>query len=156
MRASIGRKDGEREMMLDAYVAEEGPRRGFSLVGWKENLPRNLATQGEPPVTKCLGQSLTYIVMRKRTMFATTITGTSHGEWLLYGLPLPFNRGGGTDGEGVGCTAAEVSPTRGCTLISNSSPAPAPAPPVPLVLCFLIALVPFVFWFWVEQRNLTN
>lgn len=27
----------------DTYVVEEGPRRGFSLNGWNENLPKNPA-----------------------------------------------------------------------------------------------------------------
>lgn len=54
------------------HVVEEGPKRGFSLRGSKDSLPRNLATQ-EPSV--CLGQLLTYMVTMNTATLATTNMG---------------------------------------------------------------------------------
>lgn len=53
------------------YVEEEGPKRGFSLNGWKENLPRNPATQS----SSCLGQLLKYMTTTNITILATTNKG---------------------------------------------------------------------------------
>jgi len=58
------------------YVAEEGPRSGFSRSGWKAKRPRNPAVQLE----LCLGQSLTYMVTRKMATQATVAAETSHGD----------------------------------------------------------------------------
>jgi hypothetical protein len=78
------------------YVDEEGPRRGLSLRVWKENLPKNLATQE----VEFLGQLLTYMVTTKSAMFATTKLGTSHGTHRLNALnssPPPPPTASGAD-----------------------------------------------------------
>lgn len=102
-------------------MEEEGPRRGFSLRVWNENLPKNLATQE----VEFLGQLLTYMVTTKSAMFATTKVGTSHGNHRLNGLnssPLSARIAGCCDDDVVagvgsnGCTA--LAPRRGWTLIS--------------------------------------
>lgn len=67
----------ERE--LEADVSEEGPRRGFSLVGWKEKRPRKGAKQAE----ECLGQSFRYMVARKTATLAAVMSGTSQAECLF-------------------------------------------------------------------------
>jgi hypothetical protein len=60
-------------------VAEEGPKRGLSFKGSKENLPRNLATHFPSSLLcKCLGQLLMHITTMKTATFATTNIGTSH------------------------------------------------------------------------------
>lgn len=58
------------------YVAEEGPRSGFSRSGWKAKRPRKPAAQLE----LCLGQSFTYMVTRKMATQATVAADTSHGD----------------------------------------------------------------------------
>lgn len=55
------------------------------MMVWKENLPKNLATQE----VEFFGQLLTYMVVTKRTMLATTKAGTSHGAHRLNGLNSP-------------------------------------------------------------------
>jgi hypothetical protein len=84
-------------------VDEEGPRRGFSLRVWKENLPKNLAMQE----VEFLGQLFTYMVTTKSAMFATTKLGTSHGTHRLNTLnssPLPTARGADDVVAGAGLT----------------------------------------------------
>lgn len=81
------------------YVEEEGPRRGFSLRGWNENLPRKRTTQEELR----LGQSFTDMVTANTTTFAATIAGTSHGAHLCRG------RGGGSGLRGGGGAATAVA-----------------------------------------------
>jgi hypothetical protein len=66
------------------YVAEEGPRSGFSLSGWKEKRLRNPATQAPPPRWRrepaaWAGQLLAYMVTANSTMLAATTSGTAHG-----------------------------------------------------------------------------
>lgn len=61
------------------YVCDEGPRRGFSFMGWKENLPKKSATQE----SELLGQSLTYMVMINTTTLATTKAGISQANHFL-------------------------------------------------------------------------
>lgn len=97
-------------------MEEEGPRRGFSLVGWKEKRPRKEATQEE----ECWGQLLTDIVMIKSIMLAAVIRGTSQGEWLLFlyahgGLALGLGvtageRPGGGGGVGTVIWSSPVAP----------------------------------------------
>jgi hypothetical protein len=63
-------------MVECTYVAEEGPRSGFSRSGWKAKRPRNPAAQLE----LWRGQSLTYMVTRKMATQATVAAETSHGD----------------------------------------------------------------------------
>lgn len=81
-------------------VEEEGPKRGFSLRGWKENLPRKEATHEELPVKECLGQSFMYMVTMKTTMLANTNVGTSQGNQRLKRLKLWSSTAGGFCGDG--------------------------------------------------------
>jgi len=103
-------------------VEEEGPRRGFSLRGWKENLPKEGATQ-EPELE---GQSLTYMTAIKTATLATTNKGTSHGtqflktDWFWNWL-------------GCGGEPAGVFACLGCTFISTLS---FPASPLPIIFFF--------------------
>lgn len=63
---------------ISDYVEEEGPKRGFCLVGSKENRPRNLATHLSPnPTGWCFGQLLIYITTTNTAILATTTMGTS-------------------------------------------------------------------------------
>ena len=56
------RRDSEKQVKRkQTYVADDGPRSGFSLSGWKANRPRKAAAQ----LVLCLGQSFTYMVTRK-------------------------------------------------------------------------------------------
>lgn len=87
----------------DPHVEAEGPNRGFSLRGWKESLPRNLATHlsSPPPLPICFGQLFKYISTTKIKILATTNRGISHETQFLslsspeYALPaaewLPFS-----------------------------------------------------------------
>lgn len=68
-----------RKRRSNSYVEDEGPRSGFSLNGWKDNLPRNLPTHE----LEFFGQLLIYIVTEKTNTFATKNSGTSHGDQLL-------------------------------------------------------------------------
>jgi hypothetical protein len=69
------------------YVAEEGPRSGFSLSGWKAERPRkpaaHLLEPGPEPELCCRrrpGQSLTYMVARNSATHAAIAPDTSHGD----------------------------------------------------------------------------
>lgn len=62
-----------------AYVEEEGPRRGFSLKGWKERRPKKVAMQE----TEFLGQLLTYMVMKNMIVLAITKAGIIQGTHFL-------------------------------------------------------------------------
>jgi hypothetical protein len=57
-------------------VAEEGPRRGFSLSGWKAKRPRKPAAQS-PELRR--GQSLTYMETRKTTTQERAMAATIQG-----------------------------------------------------------------------------
>lgn len=99
----------------ETHVEEEGPRRGFSLRGWNENLPKNLPTQE----AEFLGQSLTYIEIVNRTELATTNTGTSHGTHFLNGRYWPNSVGEVPDGRDLAAAGWNSgSPWREWTLIS--------------------------------------
>ena len=49
---------------MEIYVVEEGPRRGFSLRGWKENRPRKRATQVSKPNNQTLSNLIHNIPMQ--------------------------------------------------------------------------------------------
>ena len=63
-----------------SYMEDKGPKRGFSLRGWNEHLPKNLRLQLSP---KSLGQSLINIATTNTTIFNTTNSAVIH-ELLLY------------------------------------------------------------------------
>ena len=68
-----------------AYVEEDGPKRGFSLRGWNENLRRNLGTQSPLAPATVLGQSLMNMTTMKTAIQAKTMTGVSHAvHWVLF------------------------------------------------------------------------
>lgn len=111
------------------HVEEEGPKRGFSLRGWKENLPRKEPTQESRG--EFLGQSFTYMVTMNTTMLVTTKVGTSHGNHCLKSLKSRSWVGGGGDGlrTGGGGVGGEPRPwwtvessRRGSTLTSTLPP----------------------------------
>ena len=60
------------------HVVEEGPKRGLSWRGWKESLPRNLATQASFKLGLSLGQLLMYMTTTKTATLATTNIGINH------------------------------------------------------------------------------
>ena len=70
------RKESKR--VVCTYVAEEGPRSGFSRSGWKAKRPRKPAAQLELELWR--GQSLTYMVTRKMATQAAVAAETSHGD----------------------------------------------------------------------------
>lgn len=84
------------------HVEEEGPKRGFSLRGWNENLPRKGAKQ-EAGMER-LGQSFSYMVITNKATLATTNVGTSHGNHRLNGMESRF-AGKGLSGGTVGARA---------------------------------------------------
>ena len=61
------------------YVNNEGPRRGFSWKGWKENRPKNRAMHEN----ELLGQSFSYMVMMKTITLAITKQGINQGIHFL-------------------------------------------------------------------------
>lgn len=77
--SKLWRLSNENE--IRTHVEEEGPNRGFSLNGWKENLPKKRATQE----LDRLGQLFTYMEIRKTTTLATTNVGIIHGIHLRKG-----------------------------------------------------------------------
>lgn len=106
--------------LTETHVEEEGPRRGFSLRGWNENLPRNPPTQE----AEFLGQLLTYIEIENTTELATTNIGTSHGTHFLNGrnwpnptVELPDDRDLPTATEGPAAGWTSGSSLREWTLI---------------------------------------
>lgn len=75
---------GSRNREKD-YVEEDGPKRGFSLRGWNENLRRNLGTQSPLAPATVLGQSLMNMTTMKTAIQAKTMTGVSHAvHWVLF------------------------------------------------------------------------
>lgn len=76
----------------DSYVSAAGPRRGFSLKGWKENLFK----KGKRHFSPVVGQSLTYIVYMNMATLTTNTIGMSHGT---HG----FGGGGHKWGGGMEC-----------------------------------------------------
>lgn len=85
-------------------MSEEGPRRGFSLVGWKEKRPRKGAKQAE----ECLGQSFRYMVARKTATLAAVMSGTSQAECRFFSCA---RAGGGTPiSSALACPAPLVRP----------------------------------------------
>jgi len=118
-------KDKEKKK---THVKEEGPKRGFSLSGWKENLPRKGATQ--VPWNAFSGQSLTYIVTMKITTLANTKVGISHGTHCLKSLKSRSRVTGGFDDDG--------DPRRGWTLTSTVVPPCGFLPPLMMILFFLV------------------
>lgn len=116
--------DTSEKTKKKAHVEEDGPRSGFSLRGWNENLPKKSATQE----SEFLGQLLMNIVIKNMAMLTTTNVGTIHGNHLLNGLNSLHKccccRGGAEaaaspigDGTAVWTT---LSRRRGCILISIS------------------------------------
>lgn len=75
---------------LETYAEEDGPKKGFSLNGWNENLRRSFATQSPLAPVAVLGQSLMNITMTKTATLATTITGISHDVHWLFPLFFPL------------------------------------------------------------------
>jgi hypothetical protein len=73
-------------------VEDEGPKRGFSLRGWNENLPKNFRVQLSP---KSLGQSLINIATRNITIFSTTNSEIMHELLLLLGLASKYGTAAG-------------------------------------------------------------
>lgn len=119
MKQSINLKNQQKNPveLIETHVEGEGPRRGFSLRGWNENLPRNVPMQE----AELLGQSLTYIVIENRTELTTTNTGTSHGIHFLNGRNWPNPVEGVLDGRDLAAAAegsTAGSPWREWTLIS--------------------------------------
>lgn len=72
----------------------EGPRRGFSLKGWKENLPSWLAKR-QTSLSNLEGQSLRYMVYTNIATLVTKMSGTSHGVHSLGGGGRKVGGGGG-------------------------------------------------------------
>lgn len=65
-------------------MEEDGPKRGFSLRGWNENLRRNLGTQSPLAPATVLGQSLMNMATMKTAIQAKTMTGVSHAvHWVF-------------------------------------------------------------------------
>jgi len=61
------------------HVNNEGPRRGFSWKGWKENRPKNRAMHEK----ELLGQLFSYMVMMKTITLAITKKGINQGIHFL-------------------------------------------------------------------------
>lgn len=118
-------KDKEKKK---THVKEEGPKRGFSLSGWNENLPRKGATQ--VPWNAFSGQSLTYIVKMKTTTLANTKVGISHGTHCLKSLKSRSRVTGGFDDD-------DGDPRRGWTLTSTVVPPCGFLPPLMMMIFFL-------------------
>lgn len=92
-----------------AYVAEEGPMRGFSLYDWNANLPSSGSSQHpceaapsptSPPIASpvaciCAGQSLMYMVTTKSATLTTTKSGTRNGNHRRNGRNSDGGGGGG-------------------------------------------------------------
>lgn len=57
----------------------EGPRRGFSLKGWKENRPKTFERRHSRSLPMCAGQLLAYIEYENNATLTTNTSGTSHG-----------------------------------------------------------------------------
>lgn len=125
----VNRASTKIDEKIGADVFEEGPRSGFSLRDWKENLPRKRAIQG----SEFLGQSLTYIVTPKITTLATTKQGMIHATQRLNGLKSSF-------------PSASPRCRCCCTLIRRSPADEANNPPQqpcdPQPVCFLTLLIP--------------
>lgn len=72
----------------------EGPRRGFSLKGSKENLPR-YSVKRQTSLLMYAGQSLIYMEYTNITIFTTKINGTNHGVHILGHGAWKIGGGGG-------------------------------------------------------------
>lgn len=84
--------------MRISYVGMEGPRRGFSLKGWKESLPRYSEKRHLSIPALVDGQSLTYIVYTKIPISAAKMRGMSqehHGSGATGGVKKDGEGGGG-------------------------------------------------------------
>ena len=68
-------------------LGDKGPKRGFSLRGWNENLPKNLRVQFSP---KSLGQSLINISTMITIVFNTTNSAIIHEILLHLGLTSKY------------------------------------------------------------------
>lgn len=88
---------------------DDGPRRGFSLKGWNENLPRNVAMQE----IEFLGQLLTYMVMMNMMTLTITNEGINHTTHFLKCLISRYTGGVAGAGEVNG----GVSMSTGCTML---------------------------------------
>lgn len=101
-------------------------------MGWKENLPKNLAKQ---PVAEFLGQSLMYIVMANKTTLAATNAGTTHGEYRLNGRKYSLISGprgamdGCDDGDDTEGLLVVVDDDVCAVVVGVVSPAAAPLCP---------------------------
>lgn len=91
---------------MSTHVADEGPRSGFSLSGWKEKRWRNPRATHDPAPPRrdeaaWAGQLLTYIATAKSTMLTATTSGTNHGTHSLSPSRCGYRwPGGGGGGEG--------------------------------------------------------
>lgn len=84
-------------------MINEGPRRGLSLKGWNENLPRSsykIHLSGRPVVP---GQSLMYMVRPNITMLATNTRGRNHAN---HGSGAGGKNCGGGGGRVLWCCAS--------------------------------------------------